>query len=60
MNPVFLLSIVISFVTYGVLLSRNERRWHRYEAVLPIGFIILYLAIAAFGLEVSPTVCALR
>ena len=31
-----------------------------FQAILPFGFILLYLAIASFGINVSPTICALR
>ena len=44
----------------ALFLGRNDRRWHGFEAILPFGFILLYLAIASFGINVSPTICALR
>ena len=31
-----------------------------FQAILPFGFVLLYLAIASFGINVSPTICALR
>ena len=60
LSAVGVVSIVLSFATYAVILGRNDRRWHGFEAILPFGFVLLYLAIASFGINVSPTICALR